>query len=142
MMDIPFAPFDIVRQLASRSTETTSFVLYDPETGKIVQTGCCAPFDLEHQNAPGCALMLSQADLFTDYVDLGGSEPVIRPRPTIASLESLPLPAEVTVRCATTAAEDTYTVTDGSFEYADMPGRYTVTVRAWPWRDATFELEL
>jgi hypothetical protein len=119
------------------------FLHYDPADGRIVQTGNCAPFDLEHQTVPGCARLAGEADLHADYVDLSGPQPAVRRRPPApASLLALPVPATVTVRSNALGTSETYTVEDGSFEYSDAPGRYTITVQAWPHRDATFEVEL
>lgn len=116
---------------------------YDPATGRIVQTGNCAPFDLEHQHVPDCDRLVGKADLHVDYVDLSGPQPVVRPRPSApTSLLDLPYPATVTVRSNALGTSESYTVEDGSFEYSDAPGRYTITVQAWPHLDATFEVDL
>ena len=80
-------------------------------------------------------------DPLQSYVDLETGRLIpLRPAPT--SLLDLPVPATVTVRSVALGTSETYTVEDGSFDYSDAPGRYAITVQAWPHLDATFEVEL
>ncbi|MBK3798647.1 hypothetical protein GAY33_05275 [Azospirillum brasilense] len=118
------------------------FTRFDAQ-GRILGTGGCALSDYRHQLQPGDAGILPQAaDLLGDYVDLTSDELMVRRRPVITSLQALPIPATVTVTSLTLGTSDTYEVTDGSFDYDDVPGRYRVTVSAWPHLDATFEIEV
>lgn len=118
------------------------FTRFDAQ-GRILGTGGCALADYRHQQQPGDhGIVPYAADLERDYVDLSGAETVVRPRPTIAGLDALPVPCTVTVTSLTLGTSETYEVTDGSFEYDDLPGAYRITVSAWPHRDATFEVTL
>mgnify|MGYP001439555058 CR=1 FL=1 len=118
------------------------FTRFDAQ-GRILGTGGCALADYRHQLQPGDHGILPQAaDLLRDYVDLSGEEIMVRKRPVIAGLDALPVPATVTVTSLTLGTSDTYEVIDGSFDYDDVPGRYRITVSAWPHLDATFEVTL
>lgn len=121
---------------------SSSYVFYKPETGEIRQTACIGPLEVPHMHLPGCERLQAKASVFDDYVDLSGSEPAVRPRPEIESLDALPIPATVTVICRASGAVGTYTVGDGSFDYDDLPGTYDVRVSAWPHHDAHFVLEI
>jgi hypothetical protein len=75
----------------------------------------------------------------THYINEG----VVSERPDPpTSLSELPIPCEVEVYSKTLGTSDSYAVDDGSFEYDDVPGNYTITVRAWPHSDAVFEIEV
>lgn len=118
------------------------FTRFDAQ-GRILGTGGCALPDYRHQLQPGDFGIIPQsADLLADYVDLSGDEVMVRPRPAIAGLDALPIPATVTVTSVALGTSETYEVTDGRFEYEDAPGAYRIAVSAWPHRDATFEIEV
>lgn len=134
-------PMDII---GSSETDSQVFLThFKPDTGEIVQTGKYSPQGLENMMAlPELAAVRGRADLARDYVDLAGAEPVIRPRPTIQGLNSLPQGSTVEVLCVTTGSVKSYTVDDGSFEYVDLPGTYRLTVRRWPYMDFITEIRL
>ena len=118
------------------------FTRFDAQ-GRVLGTGGCALSDYRHQLQPGDAGILPQAaDPQCDYVDLTGEEIMVRRRPVIASLQALPIPATVTVTCVALGTSETYEVTDGAFTYHDAPGSYRLTVSAWPYLDATFDIEV
>lgn len=118
------------------------FTRFDLE-GRILGTGGCALSDYRHQLQPGDAGILPQAaDPLCDYVDLTGEEIMVRRRPVIAGLDALPVPCTVTVTSAALGTSETYTVEDGRFEYHDAPGSYRLTVSAWPYLDAAFDIEV
>lgn len=118
------------------------FTRFDKD-GRILGAGGCALSDYRHQLQPGDhGIVPLAADFLLDYVDLSGEEIVVRRRPAIAGLDALPKPCTVTVTSLTLGASDTYEVTDGAFEYDDLPGAYRITVSAWPYLDATFEVTL
>lgn len=140
----PVLPIEIRRiaTLPSAGTGSGAFTIYDPQSGRIVKTGSCAPDAVERQLSPGCALLHVDSDCLRDYVDVSVEPPTIRPRPVIASLSDLPIPSTVSVYCHTTGTQSVHEVHDGSFDYVDLPGRYRITVKSWPCHDAIFEVEL
>lgn len=140
----PSLPIEIVRKTTSLipSTGGLALVFYRPESGEIVQTAISSPDSLGLQTVPGCTRLQAHADVSRDYVDVSVDPPVVRPRPVIESLSALPIPCTVTVRCLTTGTERTYEVDDGCFEYSDLPGRYRLTAKSWPYHDAIFEVEV
>ncbi len=129
--------FDVVTAQAG-----TDFVFYDPATGRIEQTASIGPAEEPYMVVPGFHRLQAKADVHSDYVDLSGQEPVIRPRPLVEGLDDLPSPCTVTVRCRATGTERRYVVSDGSFDYQDAAGFYSLTVSAWPYQEANFDLEI
>lgn len=137
----PIETFHQSFSVLSGYVKITDLVFYD-EAGRIVQTMVCSPIDLDRAHFSGCTRLQAKGSHFDDYVDLTGSDPVVRPRPEIESLDALPTPATVIVTCRASGAVGTYTVEDGSFDYDDLPGTYDVRVNSWPHHDAHFVLEI
>jgi len=115
----------------------TQYVAADA-TGRILYRGAIPAFMFEIQSAPdGGVLVIGSGDADTHYVK--GGQIVERPANTavLAGLQLTSLPAPCTINVDGVDHDCTDDHCDLSFS---QPGTYAVTVKAWPMRDATFEV--
>ncbi len=120
------------------------FFLFRDAEGRILQTGCVATHDYDHQTpSPGVFKLEATADLWRDYVDLSGDAPAVRKRPAIrgfdktriraddtdtATLRGLPSPCTVLVNGVA------HTVDGGELALScHLPIRLTVVIDAFPY---------
>ncbi|BAI75206.1 hypothetical protein AZL_b05430 (plasmid) [Azospirillum sp. B510] len=124
----------------------THFALYDPASGRIATVVSLPNRHTEEamrrlaaaheQKAIPCSPDTSST---LHWVEDG----LIAERPAAPrNLDALPCPCRVEVYSHALETTETYEVTDGCFRYADLPGTYTITVRAFPWKDAEFTVDL
>ena len=112
----------------------TRFVKHDDD-GRILFAGDVPESQLEYQ---GDDIVLGEADPKTQYV----SNKRIVARPTNPALlvgrvlRNLPKPCQITIN------GKVYPCNDGIAELAfTYPGTYAITVEAWPYRDAEYEVK-
>lgn len=124
----------------------TQFALYDPSSGRIATVVSLPDSHAEEAmqrlaTAQGQMAIPCPPDTSSTlhWVDGG----LIAERPAAPhSLDALPSPCHVEVYSHALGSIENYEVTDGSFRYVDLPGTYTITVRAFPWKDAEFTVDL
>ncbi|MBM2883900.1 hypothetical protein JFK97_05810 [Chromobacterium phragmitis] len=112
-------------------------VQFDPETGRIIQTGTSRPENIEIDRAHGQSIIEGIADALTEYVRNGA----IAPRPASpARLDGMTL-RDLPVPCRIIIDGQSYDCADAecALSFAH-PGLHVVSVEAWPAQSATFEV--
>lgn len=127
----------------------TPFTRYDADTGAILETGDMAIAALAQlETARGWSVIRQASQRDTHYVDVSGLKP--RRRCCAASpaalngttLTGLPVPCTVTITDEAWL-QTVLECSEPSLELAfDYPGAYAVTVRAVPYTDGVFTIEV
>ena len=127
-----------------RVSPMVDWTVYDSATGAVLRYGHAAPDDAALQaSGEGEAVILARIDAATDYLPGG----VATPRPTLgfdrlaiaadgADIASLLLPGPFITKIDGV----TYELEDLLELASDMPARYRVEVRHFPYRDLVAEI--
>jgi hypothetical protein len=122
------------------------FVLYEEASGRIVQSGFCAPFDLHHQGGVGLSRLDGvAADLTKEYV-VGGW---VIPRPVLSGFDRTNIIAggvdaarmNVPPGCLVKIDGVEHIVDDGEIVLASAaPGVWRIDIDHWPYMPFTAEI--
>lgn len=112
---------------------------YEPDTGRIVSIVTCSPEAATQQAGPGEAVILVDSEVRDTTHYIKNEAVAIRPYQDTwldgLTLRGLPVPCVLRVDGrGSEIAEPTVTLE------LDHPGVHMVEVRAWPYRNASFEV--
>ena len=104
--------------------------------GRILRIGSCPAEMVDLQSQPGEHAFAGTADQLRQYIDVEAA--AVLDRPTIAPVVSGLTISNLPPGCIAITEEQEFPVVDGAItlDY-ELPGTYLVTLRAWPWLDAT-----
>jgi hypothetical protein len=127
-----------MRLLTATTLPALPFVVCD-ENGRILRTGVAPGQMVEIQAQSGEHVFAGVADQIRQYIDI--AEAAVLDRPTLTPIVDGLTISNLPNGCIASTEGQEFLVISGqiNLEY-ELPGTYAVTLRAWPWLDATVEV--